>query len=222
MCNFNFELGFSVDEHQLVTYVNEKTDKEKFMAFLHHKNTVICSYPVNIDVDDVVVWDGSSRKQEQILAGVKKKFVTFFVFSTGKVVVTGKNDTIIPPIREKFQHLLETFVQERPWAKTNVEEKMCKKHAYKEIKIFKFSQSEYVVAKGTKTYIHHRTKQLQKRFPLLSEIYACTSDTEKVIEAINKLKLSKEITKSKISITLGKNMTEEMFLEKIFPGNNEN
>lgn len=215
MCNFNFELGFSVNEHDLVTYINEKTDTEKFVAFLHHKNTVICAYPVEISVDDVIVWDGVNKAEKQLPTSNRKKFVTFFVFSTGKVVVTGKNDVIIPPIREKFQNLLNVFVQERPWAKTNIKEKLCKKHDYKEIKIFKLDQGEYVVAKGTKNYIHHRTKQLQKKYPQLCEVYQCTQDTDQVIDKINKLKISKEITKSKISISLGQNMTEQRFLEKI-------
>lgn len=215
MCNFNFDLGFSVDEHQLVTYINENTLDSQFLAFLHHKNTVICVHPIDISHDDVVVWDGTEQRQEQIPVHPKKKFVTFFVFSTGKVVVTGKNDTIIPPIREKFQHLLNTFVEERPWVKTNVQEKLCKKHEYKEIKIFKFATNEYVVAKGTKVYIHHRTKQLQTRYPSLKEVFQCNNDTDHVIEALNKLKISKDIKKSKISITLGQNMTEESFLEHL-------
>lgn len=215
MCNFNFDLGFSVDEYQLVTYVNEKTETHQFKAFLHHKNTVICVYPIEIFSDDVVVWDGSDRRLEQIPIHSKKKFITFFVFSTGKVVVTGKNDTVIPPIREKFQNLLTTFVTERPWAKTNVQEKMCKKHDYKEIKIFKFAPNEYVVAKGTKVYIHHRTKKLRAQYPSLTEVFQCSTDTDHVIDALNKLKISKDIKKSKISITLGQDMTEQRFLEHL-------
>jgi len=215
MCNFNFELGFSVDEHQLVKYINENTNTQHFLAFLHHKNTVNCRYPVDIAVDDVVVWDGTAMRDAQIPMPTKKKYVTFFVFSTGKVVVTGKNDVIIPPIREKFLNLMNKFVEERPWVRTNVKEKSCKKHDYKEMKIFKSAPNEYVVAKGTKDYINHRTKQLRVRYPHLAEVFRCDDDTERVIETLNRLKISKDITKSKISITLSQNMTEQTFLEKL-------
>jgi TATA-box binding protein (TBP) (component of TFIID and TFIIIB) len=215
MCNFNFELGFAVDEQQLVTFVNEKTQSEHFIAFLHHKNTVICAYPIFFDEETVTVWDGHTLSENVVPIHSKKKFVTFFVFSTGKVVVTGKNDSVIPPIKIKFQNLIDQLIRERPSARSDVQEKLSKKHTYKEIKIFKFADKQYVVAKGTKTYINHRTKELQKRYPSLSEVFRCNQDTENVIDAINKLKISKEITKSKISISLGTNLTEQTFLEKI-------
>ena len=83
------------------------------------------------------------------------------------------------------------------------------------MKIFKSAPSEYVVAKGTKIYIHHRTKQLRSRYPNLVEVFRCDDDTERVIENLNRLKISKDITKSKISITLGRHMTEQTFLEKL-------
>jgi TATA-box binding protein (TBP) (component of TFIID and TFIIIB) len=215
MCNFNFDLGFAIDEQQLVSFVNEKTATEQFIAFLHHKNTVICAYPIFFSEDTCVNWDGQTISEHVVPIRTKKKFVTFFVFSTGKVVVTGKNDFVIPPIKIKFQNLIDQLVRERPSAKFDVQEKLSKKHTYKEIKIFKFAEKEFVVAKGTKTYINHRTKELQKRYPSLSEVFNCNKDTENVINAINKLKISKEITKSKISISLGMSLTEKVFLEKI-------
>ena len=215
MCNFNFELGFVLDEMQLVTYINEKTETEQFIAFLHHKNTVICACPVVLDSETVSIWDGKVVKEKVVDLDKKKKLVTFFVFRTGKVVVTGKNEHVINPIKKKFISLVEKLIEERPWVKCILEEKSSKKHTYKEIKIFKFAEKQYVLAKGTKTYINHRTKELQKKYPDLCEVYSCSSNTSNVIEELNKLKLTKDITKAKISISLQEHFTETMFLEKL-------
>lgn len=178
MSNFCIDLNHRIDHVPLLTFLN---NQEEFSAFCSPSCFAVnCKYKISVDrVLDrkVSVYDEfgflESKTFRQCMTekeisedSIKDYYITFLVFKSGKVIVSGINEIIIESICNKFVDLMHIYFKDNSiMEKINTDKKPVKKrNHYDKIVLIKIEDSEinkqYILIRGQKHYISSRIKKL--------------------------------------------------------------
>lgn len=188
MSNFVLNLNRNVDPTILLkffesiapNYSNYKCYKSQGCG------TVTCKY--SVDTNEIIHRNVSLYDESKLLAHVPYKhcvsgrqlslderkdyYITFLVFESGKVIVSGINEVIVERICKNFCEVLEIyFARHNVSEKPEMVKKIMKRTCYEKIVLIKIEDEQYVIVRGKSTYISSRKTKLSAKYSYCKVIY---------------------------------------------------
>jgi hypothetical protein len=191
MTNFLLDLGIQMDNSILLSFINSQPN---FIAFQLPKSVAVnCKYLLNSEIvtnRETHIFDKNGFIKHGIFGSLKSEkdyYITFRIFESGKVIISGMSEEILRKCTMEFLNMMNIFfAQTNCLARIDNEKKDVKKRIhYERLSLVKISENQYILIRGQRHYISSRIKTLQEKFPMLSIVF---EDTCNALEAIKRLK----------------------------------
>jgi hypothetical protein len=241
MSNYRLDLQRKIKQSLLINffesaaaeYPNYKCFRSTSCSALNCKYVVT---PSDILNREVFVYDEQAFKKTVSYGSVsndiifhenKDYYITFLVFESGKVIVSGINETIIEKVSAEFIGILNTFFDKYDIslnAVVDMEKKSIKRQAYEKIVLMKIEENElckqYIVVRGKSTYISSRANKLMIKYNNCKTIYNEPCKNVNVFKQLKSfLKHEQGITFNNVIISVYNNSSEDILLKFLSSSN---
>jgi len=188
-------------------YLVSEEDILERQVVIFNENDLVKTVPYNQVTDDIICHE------------IKDYYVTFLIFESGKVIVSGINESVIEKVSTEFLRILNKFfdhyevgVQCNP-----VEKKTIKRQSYDRIVLVKIDENDlykqYIVIRGKSTYISSRTNKLMVKHPNCKTVYSETCNNVNVFKKLKWfLKHEQGVTFNNVIISIYNNTDEDMLI----------
>jgi len=228
MSNFRLDLKRRVKQSRLLnffenianTYPNYKCFRTTSCAALNCKYSL---EPLQVLERTVYVYDEkefikcvpynqSITSRQLSIDEAKDYYVTFLIFESGKVIVSGINEHIVESTCSKFTTLME----EAFFSKNYNEESLSstniltlsptivhnrKRSCYERIVLMQIEEDQYVILRGKSTYITNRKNKLGNKYSFCRIVYDQQCFNVNVFKDMKQMVDSKEVKFSNVVMT---------------------
>lgn len=140
----------------------------------------------------------------------KDYYITFLVFQSGKVIVSGINETIVERVCRDFCLVVKNYFdtiadsgggifQHQP---LEISKKIMKRTCYEKISLVKIEDDQYIIVRGKSNYVNSRKSKLASKYSLCKTIYENDCLNINVCKELkNMLKNDKNVHFSNVGMT---------------------
>jgi TATA-box binding protein (TBP) (component of TFIID and TFIIIB) len=125
---------------------------------------------------ECVPYNKSITNRQLSIDEAKDYYVTFLIFESGKVIVSGINENIVEKICLKFKTLMEDYFSKHvldqplvllPNPPVNNKKRSC----YERIVLIHIEEDQYVIVRGKSSYISNRKNKLSSKYSYCRVVY---------------------------------------------------
>lgn len=241
MSNYRLDLQRKIKQSLLINFFESAAaDYPNYKCFRSTSCSALnCKYVVSSDdiLDrQVFVYDEKNFKKTVSYGSVsndiifhesKDYYITFLVFESGKVIVSGINEKIIEKVSAEFFSILNTFFVLYDISLNSivdVEPKSVKRKSYEKIILLKIEENElckqYIVVRGKSAYISSRANKLMIKYSNCKQVYNETCNNVNVFKQLKSfLKHEQGITFNNVIISVYNNSSENILLKFLMSSN---
>lgn len=233
MSNYRLDLRRKIKQSLLINffqshpieYPNYKCFKSTSCSALNCKYLVaqedILQRQVYIyDENDLVKTVSYSQVPDDIISHeIKDYYVTFLIFESGKVIVSGINEIVIEKVSAEFLKILHQFFDQHDVCIqcSPVEKNSIKRQSYEKIVLVKIEENElykqYIVIRGKTAYISSRTNKLMLKHENCQIVYNEPCNNVNVFKQLKWfLKHEQGVTFNNVIISIYNNTDENMLI----------
>lgn len=232
MSNFRVDLHHKIKQHQLLNFF--QTNPSKFLCFRSTSCAALnCKYLLNnedVIHRQVYTYDEEgfiSHKplsdcvsQKQICRdSAKEYYITFLIFESGKLIVSGINENLIKKIYIDFSLLMNLYFTQNLILEETVEKKIvCKRQSYEKLLLLFIDEcafsKQYIIIRGKNIYISSRKNKLCSKYKLSKIIYEqeCRNvETFKMLKSM--IKTENGMSFNNVIITVNNTSSEQRLVE---------
>lgn len=184
MSNFLLDFKKTICCNSLLLHINSQPD---FIAFQLPKSLAVnCKYLIDDDTvrnREVSMYDENGFCSYTTLdCWVEKpRYVTFRIFESGKIIVSGISEKIVRDCCLRFQEMMESYFLKSDWKhRIDCEKKKSKRNRYEKIALLGFGDKRFVIIKGQKQYVASRIKTMKENNASATVIYEFTDVSQKI------------------------------------------
>jgi hypothetical protein len=190
MTNYLLDLHRNIDNFNLLTFINKQPN---FIAYQLPKSVAVnCKLLLSNEIvanRETHIFKKNKTVVYGILGKVPEKdyYVTFRIFESGKVIISGMSEDILKQFTKTFLNMMDVFFQETCCIPrtTCIEKRVKKRMQYDRLTLVKISENNYILIRGQRHYISSRIKTLQEKFPSLNIVF---EDACNALETAKRLK----------------------------------
>jgi TATA-box binding protein (TBP) (component of TFIID and TFIIIB) len=184
MSNFLLDFKKTIDCNSLLLHINSQSD---FIAFQLPKSVAVnCKYLINSDTvrnREVSVYDENGFCSDKTLDSwvEKPRYVTFRIFESGKVIVSGISEKIVRDCCLRFCEMMETYFSKSQWKfRIDCEKKKSNRNRYEKIALLGFGDKKFLIIKGQKQYVTSRIKNIKENNASAVVVHEFTNVSQKI------------------------------------------
>lgn len=234
MSNYRIDLKHKIDQFRLLKYF-ESCSNPEIKAFRSTSCAALnCKYNVSLEKilnRDVFIYTENgllkNKKYSEAISqkqlehdSAKEYYVTFLIFESGKVIVSGLDGQIIADICEKFISLMNDFFIDYSIQEEKELKPVNKRINYEKFAVIKIFDSvilkHYILTRGKKHYIASRRNKLKSKYGCAEIIFedVCKSlDTLKILK--QNIKTEQGISCNNVVISVNQQSSQERFVELV-------